>query len=102
MIKPGCSWADMHRLAWRVQMQHLLDMGVLTGDLDALIEARVPELFMACGLGAPRAGDKTADPRACHRLPTLVFRLEGLTQAKGDTVEGRPGRPARLTCPTRA
>lgn len=51
MMKPGCNWADMHRLAWRVQMQHLLDMGVLQGDLDALIEARVPELFMACGLG---------------------------------------------------
>ena len=26
-------------------------MGVLCGELDALIEARVPELFMACGLG---------------------------------------------------
>ena len=30
-------------------MQHLLEMNVLQGDLDALIEARVPELFMACG-----------------------------------------------------
>ena len=50
-MKPGTNWADMHRLAWRVMMQGLLDMGVLCGELDALIEARVPELFMACGLG---------------------------------------------------
>ena len=32
-------------------MQHLLRMGVLQGDLEGLIAARVPELFMACGLG---------------------------------------------------
>jgi Xaa-Pro dipeptidase len=50
-MKPGTNWADMHRLAWRVMMQGLLDMGVLCGSLDAIMEARVPELFMACGLG---------------------------------------------------
>jgi Xaa-Pro dipeptidase len=50
-MKPGINWGDMHRLAWRVMMQGLLDMGVLQGSLDAIMEARVPELFMACGLG---------------------------------------------------
>eukprot|EP01048_Picozoa_sp_COSAG05_P001931 COSAG05_NODE_71_length_22071_cov_17.527149_12_plen_109_part_00 len=43
-MKPGTSWADMHRLAWRVMMQALMAMGVLQGDLEALIEARVPEM----------------------------------------------------------
>lgn len=51
-MRPGVYWADMHRLAWRVMMEHLLAMEVLQGDLDDLIEAGVPELFMACGLGA--------------------------------------------------
>ena len=50
-MKPGINWGDMHRLAWRVMMQGLLDMGVLQGSLDAIMDARVPELFMACGLG---------------------------------------------------
>ena len=50
-MRPGTMWADMHRLAWRVMMGHMLAMGVLQGDLEALIEAEVPELFMACGLG---------------------------------------------------
>ena len=38
------------RLAWRHDAG-LLDMGVLQGSLDAIMEARAPELFMACGLG---------------------------------------------------
>lgn len=50
-MKPGCDWVEMHRLAWRVQMTHLLRMGVVQGDIDGMIQARVPELFMACGLG---------------------------------------------------
>ena len=52
MMRPGTNWADMHRLAWRVITEDLIELGVLgNGTVDEIMEARVPELFMACGLG---------------------------------------------------
>ena len=41
----------MHRLADRVQCEALKAGGLLTGDVDAMMAAFVPSLFMPHGLG---------------------------------------------------
>jgi len=33
-MKPGTSWVAMHELAERILARHLIDMGVLRGELD--------------------------------------------------------------------
>jgi Xaa-Pro dipeptidase len=51
-LRPGVSWPDMHRLAERTMLRHLVDnLGVLRGDVDAMLEARVGAIFMPHGLG---------------------------------------------------
>ncbi|MCL4822121.1 MAG: aminopeptidase P family protein [Vicinamibacteria bacterium] len=50
-MKPGVAWPDMHRLAERTILQHLLRGGLLRGEVDAMMAARVPYLFMPHGLG---------------------------------------------------
>ena len=50
-MKPGVPWPDMHRLAERTIAEHLLAAGVLQGDLEAIVAAHVPSLFMPHGLG---------------------------------------------------
>lgn len=50
-MKPGVSWPDMHRLAERTIARHLLAAGLLRGDIEALMAAHVPTLFMPHGLG---------------------------------------------------
>lgn len=50
-IKPGTSYVDMHELAEKIIANGLVEMGVLTGDLDGIIEAQLPAVFMPHGLG---------------------------------------------------
>jgi Xaa-Pro dipeptidase len=50
-LKPGINWVDMHALAYRTGAKHLLDMGILKGDLEAVMEANVMSNFMPHGLG---------------------------------------------------
>ena len=50
-MRPGVSWVDMHMLAERTILTHLVRMGVLTGTISELEEARVSSLFMPHGLG---------------------------------------------------
>ncbi|XP_050040083.1 xaa-Pro dipeptidase [Dermacentor andersoni] len=50
-IRPGVSWPDMHRLAERRMLEALRSMGVLRGDVDAMMEARLGATFMPHGLG---------------------------------------------------
>jgi Xaa-Pro dipeptidase len=50
-MKPGVAWPDMHRLAEREVARGLHAAGVLKGDLDAIMAAHVPALFMPHGLG---------------------------------------------------
>lgn len=50
-ICPGIVWVDMHLLAERIICSALLKNGLLRGDVDALIAARVTALFMPHGLG---------------------------------------------------
>lgn len=50
-MKPGVSWPAMHRLAERVQCEDLIKAGLLVGDIDEMVAAFVPSLFMPHGLG---------------------------------------------------
>ncbi|KAH9376446.1 hypothetical protein HPB48_010615 [Haemaphysalis longicornis] len=50
-IRPGVSWPDMHRLAERRILEGLRSMGVLKGDVNAMMEARLGATFMPHGLG---------------------------------------------------
>jgi Xaa-Pro dipeptidase len=50
-MKPGVTWPDMHRLATRVCLTHLVAAGVLTGSVDELVAARLGAVFMPHGLG---------------------------------------------------
>lgn len=50
-LRPGVRWPDMHLLAERRILQGLKDMGVLQGDVDAMMEARLGATFMPHGLG---------------------------------------------------
>merc|ERR1712176_1409115 len=50
-LKPGCDWAAMHRLTWRVLMEHLVKAGILVGGVDELIDAGLGPVFFPCGLG---------------------------------------------------
>jgi Xaa-Pro dipeptidase len=50
-MRPGVAWPDMHRLAEREIARGLRAGGLLRGDLDAILAAHVPALFMPHGLG---------------------------------------------------
>ena len=50
-VRPGVSWVDMHLLAERVQLEHLKAAGLLQGDIDEMMSARLGALFMPHGLG---------------------------------------------------
>ena len=47
----GVSWPDMHRLAERVQLTCLRDMGLLQGDIDEMMKLHLGAVFMPHGLG---------------------------------------------------
>ncbi|KAK7492264.1 hypothetical protein BaRGS_00016561, partial [Batillaria attramentaria] len=49
--KPGVSWVDMHKLAERVELEALKKMGVVQGDVDAMMAVRLGAIFMPHGLG---------------------------------------------------
>lgn len=50
-VKPNVSWVDMHLLAERTQLEHLKDAGLVQGDIDEMMNARVGAVFMPHGLG---------------------------------------------------
>lgn len=49
--KPGSNWLDMHKLAERIILTGLKELGLISGDIDDLCEKRVGFLFMPHGLG---------------------------------------------------
>ncbi len=49
--KPGVAWPDLHILAERHILSGLKDAEILTGDVDAMLEARLGGTFMPHGLG---------------------------------------------------
>eukprot|EP00347_Sterkiella_histriomuscorum_P002367 403368429 len=50
-LKPGVNWIDMHLLAERVILTGLSELGLVTGDIDEMINGRVGYIFMPHGLG---------------------------------------------------
>jgi Xaa-Pro dipeptidase len=50
-MKPGVPWPDMHRLAVRVIVERLRDMGLVRGSTDELMASHAGGLFMPHGLG---------------------------------------------------
>ncbi|XP_039255491.2 xaa-Pro dipeptidase-like [Styela clava] len=50
-LKPGVSWVDMHLLADRVQLEELVKMGLIHGDVEQMMKVRLGSLFMPHGLG---------------------------------------------------
>ena len=51
IMKPGCSWTDCHLAAEREILKSLVTLGVLRGDLDAMVAAELGGVFLPCGLG---------------------------------------------------
>ncbi|CAH1780537.1 unnamed protein product [Owenia fusiformis] len=50
-LKPGVNWTDMHRLADRVHLEELKCHGLLKGDIDDMVKAKLGAVFMPHGLG---------------------------------------------------
>ena len=50
-LKPGVNWKDMHLLSERVMLTGLKELGLVDGDVDEMIEARVSFIFQPHGLG---------------------------------------------------
>mmetsp|Transcript_11526 Transcript_11526/g.16636 ORF Transcript_11526/g.16636 Transcript_11526/m.16636 type:complete len:187 (-) Transcript_11526:208-768(-) len=50
-VRPGASWPDMHVLAERTIQEKLIEGGLLVGDVDEMLEARLGAVFMPHGLG---------------------------------------------------
>lgn len=52
VVKPGVLWEDMHLLAERIILQHLIKMGVVKDKpIEELVEKRIGALFFPHGLG---------------------------------------------------
>nr|KAG5703400.1 hypothetical protein BaRGS_022449 [Batillaria attramentaria] len=51
IYRTGVSWVDMHKLAERVELEALKKMGVVQGDVDAMMAVRLGAIFMPHGLG---------------------------------------------------
>ncbi|HVS15836.1 MAG TPA: M24B family metallopeptidase [Thermoanaerobaculia bacterium] len=49
--RPGIEWHDVHRLAARVLAAGLVDLGVLRGEVDGLLESEAIALFFPHGIG---------------------------------------------------
>uniref|UniRef100_K7ES25 Xaa-Pro dipeptidase n=2 Tax=Homininae TaxID=207598 RepID=K7ES25_HUMAN len=47
----GVWWPDMHRLADRIHLEELAHMGILSGSVDAMVQAHLGAVFMPHGLG---------------------------------------------------
>jgi Xaa-Pro dipeptidase len=93
-MKPGVLWPDMHRLSYRVMCEELKKRGFLTGDVDAMLEAHIPALFMPHGLGHfigldthdvggyPRGTSRPKEPGICRLrsgrvlAPGMVITVE--------------------------
>ncbi|PAA50308.1 hypothetical protein BOX15_Mlig030441g2 [Macrostomum lignano] len=84
-FRPGASWPDLHLLSLRIILRHLIEMGILKGDLDEMMAVKLGAVFMPHGLGHlmgldvhdvggyPNGGSRSTDPnlRSLRTLRTL-------------------------------
>uniref|UniRef100_A0A8C9CT07 Xaa-Pro dipeptidase n=1 Tax=Phocoena sinus TaxID=42100 RepID=A0A8C9CT07_PHOSS len=93
-MKPGVWWPDMHRLADRIHLEELTRIGILTGSVDAMVQAHLGAVFMPHGLGHfmgidvhdvggyPEGVDRIDEPglrhlrTARHLEPGMVLTVE--------------------------
>jgi hypothetical protein len=45
VLKPGTNWIDMHLLSERVMLEGLIELGLITGDVDEMLKGRVGFIF---------------------------------------------------------
>lgn len=50
-VRPGVSWAKLHRRANRVILEGLKRAEILTGDVDEMEKKNVGAVFFPCGMG---------------------------------------------------
>lgn len=50
-LKPGVNWKDMHLLSERIMLEGLRDLGLVSGDIDEMLEGRLGFIFQPHGLG---------------------------------------------------
>ncbi|VDP96153.1 unnamed protein product, partial [Trichobilharzia regenti] len=50
-IRPGADWVKLHQLAEREILTHLKEGGILLGDVNEMMKARLGAIFMPHGLG---------------------------------------------------
>ena len=90
---PGVAWHDVHRVAARVIAEGLVELGVLRGTPDTLVESGAVTLFFPHGIGhmvglgvrdAGRASDEAREPEP--GLPPLRLDIS-LEQGHAWTVE---------------
>jgi Xaa-Pro aminopeptidase len=63
-VAPGIEFRDIHRLAAKILISGLKDLGLVKGDIDQAVDAGVHTLFFQCGLG--------------HMMGLDVHDMEGL------------------------
>ena len=82
MAEPGITYKSVHRTAYRIIFEGLRDLGLVTGDTEAALEAGVPALFMPHGLGHAMGLD-------VHDMENLGETLVGYDEeTKRDTLFG--------------
>jgi len=50
-LKPGVNWKEMHLLSERITLEGLKELGLLSGDVDEMMESRLGFVFQPHGLG---------------------------------------------------
>jgi len=78
-VAPGVEFRDVHRLAGKVLVSGLKDLGLVKGDIDEAVDAGVHTLFFQCGLG--------------HMMGLDVHDMEGLGEdyvGYTDTIKRNP------------
>lgn len=50
-LKPGVNWKQMHLLSEKVMLDGLLELGIVTGDVNEMLEGRLGFIFQPHGLG---------------------------------------------------
>lgn len=78
-VKPGVEFRNVHRLACKILVSGLKDLGLMKGDIDEAVSAGAHTLFFQCGLG--------------HMLGLDVHDMEGLGEdyvGYTDTIRRNP------------